>query len=72
MSDHNIAVPPAFFKEINIRIERLGHLVDQLDLLVYQYKHLENPLETLTTISFEFMQEYSLLRDSYKKATAQR
>lgn len=68
MSDPNIDVHSVFFKEIKARIERLEHVVDQLDIIVYHYKRLEDPFEQLVMISFELRQEYSLLREACKKA----
>lgn len=68
MSDPNINIHPVFFKEITTRVNRLGHVVDQLDILVYHYKRLEDPLEKLVMISFELRQDYSLLREACKKA----
>jgi hypothetical protein len=72
MSDHNIDVHPVFFKEIKSRVNRLGHVIDQLDILVYHYKRLEDPLEKLVMISFELRQDYTLLKEACKKATLHR
>ena len=72
MSDHNIDVHPVFFKEIKSRVNRLGHVIDQLDILVYYYKRLEDPLEKFVMISFELRQEYCLLQEACKKAILNR
>lgn len=64
MSDDNIAIHPFFFKEIKTRVNQLGHVIDQLDILVYYYKQLEDPLEKFVMISFEPRQEYFFIAGS--------
>lgn len=70
MSEDNIAVHPVFFKEIRSRVNRLGHIIDQLDILVYYFKQLEDPLEKFFTISFELRQEYFFLQEVCQKAAS--
>ena len=70
MSDQTINQTRPYLNDLNWRLKKLGHTIDQLDILIYRYrrltavyKELAETLDHIDVVVFEVRQEFDYLRE---------
>ncbi len=63
MSDNTIDQPLVFLKDLDEKIKKLSKIIDQLDVLAFNFKKLSLTIDQIDMLIFRLRMEYDALSE---------